>query len=315
MASALEIHPSLVKKQRSLWRQVVRYRGLLLLLLPSIAWFLIFRYYPMYGVVIAFKKYRLLKGVWASPWVGLDHFERLFRTPTFLNVLRNTLVISFYRLVFAFPMPIVFAILLNELHHLRYKKVIQSISYFPHFVSWVVLGGLIRSILSPAYGVVNVVLQKLGVPPIAFLIEPSFFRGIVVLSGIYKGVGWGSIVYLAAITGIDPQLYEAAIIDGANRFQRAIRITLPSITPVIVILFILRVGHIMEAGFEEIFNLYNPVVYQVGDIIDTYVYRVGLVEFDYSYATAIGLFKNVVGLALLVTTNMVTKRFSEYGIW
>ena len=315
MSEALEIYPPLITKKVSFSRQVYKYRGLFLLLLPSIVWFLAFRYYPMYGVIIAFKDYKLFKGVWASPWANLEHFERLFRTPTFLNVLRNTLVINLYRLIFAFPMPIVFAILLNEIRHVPYKKVVQSISYFPHFVSWVVLGGLIRSILSPAYGVVNVLLGKLGVDSIAFLITPQYFRGIVVMAGVYKGVGWGSIIYLAAITGIDPQLYEAAIIDGANRFQRAVRITIPSITPVIIILFILRVGNIMEAGFEEIFNLYNPIVYQVGDIIDTYVYRVGLIEFDYSYATAIGLFKNVVGLVLLVTTNIVTKRFSEYGIW
>ena len=315
MSEALEIYPPLIQKTVSFTKQVYKYRGLFLLLLPSTAWFLIFRYYPMYGVVIAFKDYKLFKGVWASPWAKLEHFERLFRTPTFLNVLRNTLVISFYRLIFSFPMPIIFAMLLNEIRHVPYKKVVQSISYFPHFVSWVVLGGLIRSILSPAYGVVSVIIGKLGMDTIAFLITPQYFRGIVVLAGIYKGVGWGSIVYLAAITGIDPQLYEAAIIDGANRFQRAVRITVPSITPVIIILFILRVGNIMEAGFEEIFNLYNEIVYEVGDIIDTYVCRVGLIEFDYSYATAIGLFKNVVGLVLLVTTNFVTKRFSEYGIW
>lgn len=315
MSEVFEAYPPLVKKKQSFSKQVFKYRGLLLLLVPSLLWFFIFRYYPMYGVIIAFKEFRIFQGIRASEWVGLEHFVRLFRTPTFLNVLRNTIIISFYRLIFAFPMPIIFAILLNEIQHIRYKKVVQTISYFPHFVSWVVLSGLIRSILSPGYGIVNHMLSWFGVRPIAFLLEPAYFRGVVVLAGIYKGVGWGSIVYLAAITGIDPQLYEAAIIDGANRFQRAIRITIPSIAPVIVILFILRVGDMMEAGFEQVFNLYNPVVYQVGDIIDTYVYRVGLIEFDYSYATAIGLFKNVVGLILLITTNVVTKRFSEYGIW
>jgi putative aldouronate transport system permease protein len=315
VASAFEVYPPLIRKKSGFARQVMLYRGLLLLLVPSIVWFLIFQYYPMYGVIIAFKKYRILDGMLGSPWVGLANFQRLFRSPQFLQVLRNTLLISFYKLVFGFPMPIILALLLNEITNLRFKKTIQTISYLPHFISWVVIGGLIRAVLSPTTGVVNFLLGLLNIGPINFMVEPAFFRPMVVAANIWKNVGWGSIIYLASISGIDPQLYEAAVMDGANRWRQAIHITLPSLAPVIVILFLLRIGYIMNAGFEEILNLYNPVVYSVGDIIDTYVYRVGLIDFDYSYSTAIGLFKNVLGLSLLILTNTVTKRFSQYGVW
>ena len=315
MSAAFDIYPPLIKKKRLFWRSVVLYRGLLVLLIPSILWYLIFQYFPMYGVVIAFKDYRILKGLLGSPWVGLENFERLFRTPQFLQVLRNTLLISFYKLLWGFPAPIVLALLLNEIANVRFKRVVQTISYLPHFISWVVIGGLIRALLSPTGGVVNYLLGLLSLGPVNFMIEPGLFRSIIVVANIWKNVGWGSIIYLAAISGIDPQLYEAAVMDGAGRFRQAVSITLPSLVSVIVILFLLRIGYIMNAGFEEIFNLYNPIVYSVGDIIDTYVYRVGLIDFDYSYSTAIGLFKNVLGLSLLILTNAVTKRFSEYGVW
>ena len=301
--------------KRGLWRSMLLYRGLLIMLLPAIAWFLIFEYYPMYGVIIAFKKYRILEGILGSPWVGLDNFERLFRSPQFLNVFRNTILISFYKIIFGFPAPIILALLLNEVRGRQFKKVVQTISYLPHFISWVVIAALIRQLLSPTSGVVNYVLIMLGLEPVNFMIEPGFFRPMIVAANIWKDVGWGSIIYLAAISSIDPQLYEAATVDGAGRFRQAISITLPSLAPVIVILFILRVGFLMNAGFEEIFNLYNPITYEVGDIIDTYVYRIGLVEFDYSYSTAIGLFKNVLGLLMLLFTNAIVNRFSDYGIW
>ncbi len=315
MSAAFDIYPPLIKKKGAFLRSVILYRGLLLLLVPSILWYLLFQYYPMYGVIIAFKNYRILKGIVGSPWVGLENFERLFRTPQFLQVLRNTLLISFYKLLWGFPAPILLALLLNEVANLRFKRVVQTISYVPHFISWVVIGGIVRQLLSPTGGIVNFALGLLGVKPINFMIEPEYFRSIVVVSNIWKNAGWGSIIYLASISSIDPQLYEAAVMDGAGRFRQAVSITLPSLASVTVILFLLRIGAIMNAGFEEIFNLYNPVVYSVADIIDTYVYRVGLIDFDYSYSTAIGLFKNVLGLSLLVTTNTVTKRFSEYGVW
>ena len=305
----------LLKPNRSLGRSMFMYRGLLIMLIPAVVWFLVFEYYPMYGVIIAFKKYRILEGIVGSPWVGLDNFERLFRSPTFLNVFRNTLLISFYKLIFGFPAPIILALLLNEIRIQKFKKAVQTISYLPHFISWVVISALIRQLFSPTSGVVNHLLLLIGLEPINFMIEPGFFRPMIVMANIWKDVGWGSILYLAAISSIDPQLYEAATVDGAGRFRQAISITLPSLAPVIVILFILRVGFLMNAGFEEIFNLYNPITYSVGDILDTYAYRVGLVEFDYSYSTTISLFKNVIGLLMLIFTNAIVRRFSDYGVW
>lgn len=306
---------ALLKPNRSLGRSMLMYRGLLIMLIPAVVWFLVFEYYPMYGVIIAFKKYRILEGIVGSPWVGLDNFERLFRSPTFLNVFRNTLLISFYKLIFGFPAPIILALLLNEIRIQKFKKAVQTISYLPHFISWVVISALIRQLFSPTSGVVNHLLLLIGLEPINFMIEPGFFRPMIVMANIWKDVGWGSILYLAAISSIDPQLYEAATVDGAGRFRQAISITLPSLAPVIVILFILRVGFLMNAGFEEIFNLYNPITYSVGDILDTYAYRVGLVEFDYSYSTTISLFKNVIGLLMLIFTNAIVRRFSDYGVW
>ena len=296
-------------------RRVLRYRGLLILLAPAVLWFLVFEYYPMYGAVVAFKDYRILDGILASPWAGLDHFQKLFDSARFWAILRNTMMISLYKLIFGFPAPILLALLLNEVQRVVFKRTVQTISYLPHFISWVVIGGIVRDLLSPTHGVINFALGLVGIEPINFLIRPELFRGIVVIGNIWKEVGWGSIIYLAAISGIDPQLYEAAVMDGAGRMRQAASITLPSIMGVVVILLILRVGNIMDAGFEEIFNLYNPVVYSTGDIIDTYVYRVGLEQFDYSYSTAIGLFKNVVGLVLLVGTNLFVRRVSEHGIW
>jgi putative aldouronate transport system permease protein len=292
-----------------------RHRGLLVMLIPAVVWYLVFKYYTMYGVVIAFKDYKLLQGVLRSPWVGLKYFERLFSSSQFVPVFLNTLIISGYKLLVAFPAPIILAILLNEVRGNKFRKTVQTITYLPHFISWVVIGGLVQTILSPTDGVVNFVLGKLGLGPFKFLQMPSLFRGIVVAAHVWKEVGWGSVVYLAAISGIDQALYEAAEIDGAGRFRRISHITIPSIAPVIVILLILRVGYTMDAGFEEVMNLYNPIVYSVADIIDTYSYRVGLIDFNYSYSTAISLFKNVIGLLLLLLTNALTRRVSDQGLW
>lgn len=292
-----------------------KYKGLLLMLIPGIVWFLIFKYYPMYGVTIAFKDYKLLKGIMGSPWTGFDHFIRLFNSSQFESVFWNTLIIGFYRLIFSFPAPVIFAVLLNEIRHERFKKTIQSITYLPHFISWVVIAGILQTVLSPVDGVVNYVFQLFGLGPYKFLMMPELFRGIVIGSGIWKDMGWGSIVYLAAITGIDPQIYEAATMDGVTRLKKIWYITIPSIFPVIVTMFLMKVGNIMEGGRDQILNLYNPIVYSVGDILDTYSYRVGLLDFDYSYSTAISLFQNVVGLVFLYITNFITKRFSDQGLW
>ena len=307
--------PPTLKRKTPLQRYV-QYRYMFILLAAAFVWTIVFRYGPMYGVIIAFKKYRIYDGIWGSEWVGLKNFAKLFDgTSEFGEVFRNTLLISLYRLVFGFPAPIVLALLLNEVYQIHYKRVVQTISYLPHFLSWVVLGGVVIAILSPSTGVVNSIIKSLGGKPIYFLVSTKWFVPVLISTGVWRGVGWGSIIYLAAIAGVDPQLYEAAIIDGAPKIRQIWHITLPSITPVIVILFILRIGDILDAGFDQIFNLYNPAVYDVADIIDTYVYRVGLVELNFSFSSAVGLFKNVVGLILVIIVNRVAKIFGEYGIW
>jgi len=271
----------------------------------------------MYGIVLAFKDYMIVDGILGSPWVGFKHFNRLFSSASFFELITNTLTISFQRILFGFPAPIIFALLLNEIKVEKFKKIVQSISYLPHFMSWVILGGIVMELLSPTRGVINYIITIFGGEPIYFLTEVKYFRTILIVSGIWAGVGWGSIIYLAAISGIDIQQYEAAVIEGASRFQRAIYITLPSIMPVISISFILNIGGIMNAGFDQIFNLYNPMVYKVADILDTYVYRVGIQDMEYSFSTAVGLFKNVVGLIMVVITNFITSKLSnnEYGLW
>ncbi|MGI6226894.1 MAG: ABC transporter permease [Peptococcales bacterium] len=305
----------ILNKLKYFFVECKRHKGLLIMLIPGIIWFLVFKYYPMYGVTIAFKDYKLLKGVIGSQWSGLNHFQRLFNSSQFSNVFWNTLIIGIYRLIFSFPAPIIFAILLNELQHRRYKKIIQSITYLPHFISWVVIASLIHNVLSPVNGVVNYMLQFLGFGPYKFLMMPELFRGILITSEIWKGMGWGSIVYLAAISGIDPQLYEAATIDGVTRLKQIWYITIPMILPVVIIMFLMKVGNIMEGGRDQILNLYNPIVYRVGDVLDTYAYRVGLIDFDYSYSTAISLFQNLIGIIFLFISNFITKRVSDQGLW
>lgn len=292
-----------------------RYALLYVFLLVPLALLFIFHYIPMYGVLIAFKEYRIASGILGSPWNNFQHFKDFFVTPYFGRIFSNTLIISFLRLAFGFPAPIILALLLNEVGSMSYKRVVQSISYLPHFMSWVVLASILIEVLSPQRGIVGVIFTALGKRPPNLLLNKAFFRPMLVLTGIWQGVGWGTIIYLAAISSIDPEMYEAAEIDGASRLQRALAITIPSLIPVITILFILSIGGIMSAGFDQIFNLYSPAVYEVADIIDTYVYRVGLQERRFDFATAVGLFKNVIGVALLLGTNAVTKRFSEYGIW
>jgi putative aldouronate transport system permease protein len=297
----------------TLGKRIIRYKYVYLLMFPAIAFVFLYRYVPMWGIVIAFKRYNAFDGIWRSPWVGLEHFRRMFTSVSFYRIMRNTIVISLGKILIAWPAPILFALLLNEIRRLRVKKFVQTISYLPHFISWVVVAGIIRELLS-LRGPVNAVVQLLGGKPDLFLTNEALFVPILLASAVWRGVGWGSIVYLSAITSIDPQLYEAAEIDGAGRIQRMAHITFPSIVPVIVILFLLRVGQILDAGFDQIFNLYNPLVYSVADIIDTYVYRVGLVDLDFSFSTAAGLFKNVLGLIFMLMVNYVLKRQREYGI-
>lgn len=311
--------PPRAKRQRLTLRKLgARYwrnRYLLLLLLPGIVFYLLFRYKPMYGILIAFKDYRFRLGIMGSPWVGLDVFKELLGSKDFWLVFRNTVIISSYKLVFGFPAPIILALLLNEVRVLKFKRIVQTVSYLPYFVSWVVLSGIFFQILSPSSGPVNYVLKALTGRTLYFLGDPALFRGTIVTLSVWKGIGWGAVIYLAALAGVNPELYEAAYIDGAGRWQRVVHITLPSILPVITILFILNVGSIVEDDFDQIFNLYRPVVYAVGDVLSTYTYRKGLNEMRYSLATAVGLFQNVLAFLLVAIANLLSKRVGEYGIW
>ncbi|MDE0218135.1 MAG: ABC transporter permease subunit [Spirochaetaceae bacterium] len=306
--------PSAALPRRGMLATFDKYKERYLLLLPALLLFVVFRYVPMAGIVLAWKQFNVTLGLFGSPWAGWKYFERLLDAPDFFRALRNTLFINgVLRMGIAFFMPIIFALLLNEIAHLRFKRVVQTISYLPHFLSWVVVASMIRP-LTASNGPLNLLVEVLGGEvPVLFLQRPGWFLGIVLVSDIWKGIGWGSIIYLAAISGIDPGLYESAEIDGAGRLQKMWHITLPSITFVIVILFLLQLGNILEQGFDQIFNLYNPLVYSVGDILDTYIYRMGLEELRYSFAAAAGLFQNLVGLIALVAANLFVKRLGQAG--
>lgn len=301
---------------KTTWLKYKRHKVLLLLLVPALIWYGLFYYVPLYGVQLAFKDYRIMEGIAASPWVGLEHFSRMFsETNDFLTIMRNTIVISFYQLVFGFPAPILLAILFNEIRLKWFVRFAQSVTYLPHFLSWVVLAGLLTTFLSPSQGVVNYIIQLFGFEPVYFLGEKQYFRFTLIVSNIWKEVGWGTVIYMAAIAGISPQLFEAARVDGAGRWKQLIHITLPGIMPVIVILLILRIGNLLDAGFDQVLNLYNPAVYEVGDIIDTYVYRVGINQMQFGFTTAVGLFKNVIGFAMLLSANYIVKKCGQQGIF
>lgn len=300
---------------RRIWKSHVKHKYLLFMFFPVLIWYGIFAYGPMYGVQLAFKDFRIMEGIWHSPWVGLKHFEFMFQSsPHFATVFKNTIVISLLQIAFGFPAPIILALVFNELRFHVFKKVAQSISYLPHFLSWVVMGGLIAAMLSPLTGIVNYVIQFFGVDPIYFLADKAWFRPTLIISSLWKEVGWSTIIFMAALAGIDQEQYEAAIVDGAGRWKQTVHITLPGIMPVIAIMFILRIAGIMDAGFDQILNLYNPLVYEVADIIDTYVYRMGIVGLQYSFNTAVGLFKNIIALILVVGANYLVKKMGQEGI-
>ncbi|WP_284645212.1 ABC transporter permease [Paenibacillus silviterrae] len=305
----------ILKTRNSNWIRAKKMKALyLMLLLPMLLLFL-FHYVPMYGILVAFKKFSPGLGIWDSQWNNFGHFKSLFRDTLFLRALKNTLIISILKLIVSFPAPIVLAVLLNEVKHVLFKRVAQSVSYLPHFMSWVILGSMVAEVLSPQRGIINYMIHSLGGQPINFLSDKVFFIPVLVLTDVWKEIGWGAIIYLAAISSINPDLYEAADVDGAGRFKKMIHITIPSLIPMIVILFILSLGNILNAGFDQILNLYNPLVYEVADIIDTYVYRKGLEQFQMDYAAAVGLFKNVVGVILILGANAIIRRRSEHGIW
>lgn len=302
-------------KVRRFFRNLNKYKYLYLLMLPGIIWYFIYKYLPMYGVIIAFKDFNFRQGIWHSPWVGLKHFEFIFTFPDFYRIVRNTIIINIYELLFAFPAAILLALLLNELKSAVFKRSIQTVVYFPHFLSWVIFGGIIIQLLSPGDGLVNQIRQLFGLEPIHFMVESDYFRGIVISSLILKESGWAAIIYLAALSGIDPEQYEAAIIDGASRLQKLFYITLPGIRNTIIIMLILKIGQMLDYGFEQIYVLYNPAVYDVGDILPTYIYRIGLLDAKFSMTAAIGLFQSAIGFFLIWGANRVARRFGDVTIW
>lgn len=299
-------------------RRVLRQKWLLAALIIYLVYIGIFAYYPMYGVVLAFKNFSLRKGILGSPWADpwYKWFRYFFTSPDFSMVMRNTLGMSALKIVVGFPVPIIFALLLNEIRGNRFKRTVQSVSYLPHFISWVVITGLVNSMLSGT-GIVNKILMglRLTSEPILFLGRADMFWGLITLLGIWKETGWSSIIYLSAMTSLDPEMYESAMLDGAGRFRQAVSITLPCLMPTIVMLFIMQLGYLLSVGFEQQFFLQNPMNYKSAEVIDTYVFKMGLQDMKFSYSTAVGLFKSVVGLLLVCLTNVITRKKLHLSIF
>ncbi|RED56593.1 ABC transporter permease [Cohnella lupini] len=285
------------------------------MLLPGVLFVLLFAYGPMVGIVIAFQKFSPTKGLFGSEWIGFDNFTYVFGLPNTLNVIRNTIVIAVMKMVGGIVFPVMMALLLNEIRARFYKRFVQTIIYLPHFLSWVILSGILWDVLSPSSGIVNDMVGWLGFEKINFLGNENWFPFVLTGTDIWKEFGFGTIVYLAALTGINPALYEAAVIDGASRWQQTWKITLPGLAPIIILLTTLSLGNVLNAGFEQVFNLYGPVVYSTGDILDTYVYRLGLVDFQFGVATAIGLFKSAVSLVLISCSYLLAYRLANYRIF
>lgn len=299
-----------------IWMGIKRDRWLYLLLIVPVIYFIIFKYIPMYGVVIAFKDYNLFKGIADSEWVGLDVFRKIFMMKDFIRAVRNTLMLNILGLLIGFPVPVMIAIMLSEIQLPLYKRVTQTLLYLPHFISWVIIAGMAYQLFSTSTGIINTMITSLsGREPIPFLTTPRLWVAIYVGTGIWQGMGWGAILYLAAIAGINPELYEAALVDGCGRMRRIWHITLPGIRPTISILLILNLGRFMNIGFEQPYTMGNLLVNDVSDVLSTFVYRVGIKSGLFSIATAVGLFRSVIGLILLVTSNQISKRLGESGIW
>lgn len=288
---------------------------LYVMLAPTIIWFVVFLYKPMYGLQIAFKDYSIFRGVAGSPWVGLEHFERLFTNDAFLRAIGNTIKISALNLIFGFPAPIILALMFNEILKASYKRTAQTIVYLPHFISSVIIAGIVITAFSPTAGIVNTILGWFGIDAIYFLTKPEWFRPIFIGTGIWQEAGFGSIVFLAAIAGVNPSLYESAVVDGANRWQMMWKITIPSILPTIIIMLIIRIGNIMEVSFELVILLYQPATYETADVVNTFVYRQGLQSGQYDFAAAAGLFNAVVAFVLVMTANTISRRFSRTSLW
>lgn len=303
------------ERLRDLFRKTFANYQLYLLLLPTVIYFLVFKYGPMYGVQIAFKDFIPTEGIWGSPWVGLEHFERFFTSFQFGTLLRNTLWLSVYALIISFPLPVFLSLIMNQFPVLRYRRLVQTVIYAPTFISTVVLVGMINVFLSPRSGFVNHMVVLLGGQPINFLASPDWFPSIYVWSGVWQGTGFATIVYMAALASVDVALHEAAIIDGANKWQRVRHVDLPAIMPTIIILLILAVGNIMNVGFEKALMLQTPLNKPTSEIIQTYVYSLGIQRAQYSYSAAVGLFNSVVNLILLVSVNRFARRISDTSLW
>lgn len=288
---------------------------LYLMILPPVIYYLVFAYAPMYGVQLAFKNYEVKKGIWGSPWVGLDHFKRFFKSYNFGLLIQNTIGISVYSLLVGFPIPILFALMLNYIKNKYLKKTVQMVSYAPYFISTVVMCGMIVIFLNPDTGVVNSLRNLVGLKPIDFMANPKMFKSIYVWTGVWQGMGWNSIIYISALSGVDYQLHEAAIVDGASKLKRIWHVDLPSIKPTIIMLLILQMGSLMSVGFEKVFLLQNTLNKQAASVISTYVYEVGLINSDYGYSTAIGLFNSVINLVLIVAANQACKKIADESLF
>jgi putative aldouronate transport system permease protein len=297
------------------WQALKRDKYLYLLGLPGILCLLIFKYVPMWGVIIAFQEYSPFRGILRSEWIGFENFQLFFSNPDFFKLLRNTLAINLMSLVFFFPVPIILSLMLNEVRNEVFKRTIQSIVYLPHFLSWVIIAGLTFTMFATGEGVINKVLLMMGLERIEWLTTPNFFWGFLTGQSIWKEAGWGTVIFLAAMANVDPGLYEAARIDGASRLRQMWHITIPAIQNVIIILLILKLGHIMDVGFEQVFLLQNAAVSEVADVFDTYIYRVGIKQSEFSYTTAVGLFKAAIGLLLVIISNRLVKKAGGEGFY
>lgn len=303
-----------VKSKRSCWKTIRKYKNVYIILLPVILYYVIFSYGPMVGNVIAFQDYSITRGLFNGKWVGFKHFKSFLTNYTCFRLIRNTLMINLYGLIFGFPAPIILALLLNEVKINWYKRFVQTITYMPYFISTVVVAGMMLDFLDTR-GLINDIIVIFGGEKIQFLVRPEMFWGIYTISEIWQGVGWGSIIYLSALSGVDMDLYEAAAIDGANRFKQLIHVTLPSILPTIMIMLILRLGQMMSLGYEKILLIYTPAIYETADVISTYVYRKGLLELNFSYSTAVNLFNSIINFILLVTSNRISRALTGSSLW
>ena len=302
------------RTRNHLLTRIARQKNIYIMLIPVIAYYVLFAYVPMFGNIMAFQDYKITRGIFESNFVGFKHFNSFLNDVYFWRLIKNTIRINVYGLVFGFPAPIIFALLLNEVRNISFKKTVQTITYMPHFISTVIICGMITSFVARE-GVINSIIVSLGGSPLEFMTDPKYFVGIYTISGIWQNMGWSSIIYISALSSIDQELYEAASVDGASRWKQTIHITLPGILPTVSILLILQIGQMLSVGFEKVMLLYNPSIYETADIISTYVYRQGILGANYSYSAAVGLFNSVVNFILLVTVNTVSKKLSGNGLF